>query len=316
MQTIMQREFNTGYHNLFKQGELSVGLFFPLEAYRGDMPKMQDQENLARLAEELGFSALWFRDVPLRDPLFGDVGQIYDPITYMGWIAAQTSTITLATGSLVLPFRHPIHLAKSLASLNTLSGGRIVAGVASGDRPIEFPAFGLELEQRGDRFVEHFDTLRKLLYDDFPTYQNSYGKLEGVADSLPKVKETIPLLVTGHSQQSLEWIAQQADGWITYPRKLPHHDRFVKGWHQTVSDSEHDFKPFAQSLYVDLVADVEALPVPIHLGIRTGRKALKNYLHHLKLIGANHVAINLKYGSRPARAVMEELAAHVLPYIN
>jgi luciferase-type oxidoreductase len=312
----MKRQFNKGYHNLFKQGELSVGLFFPLEAYSGDTPKMQDQENLARLAEELGFSALWFRDVPLRDPLFGDVGQIYDPLTYMGWIAAQTSTITLATGSLVLPFRHPIHLAKSLASLNTLSGGRVVAGVASGDRPVEFPAFGLELEQRGDRFIEHFDTLKKLLYNDFPTYQNSYGKLEGMADSLPKAKETIPLLVTGHSQQSLEWIAEQADGWITYPRKLPHHDRFVKGWHQTVNDVQREFKPFAQSLYVDLVKDVDVLPVPIHLGIRTGRKALRNYLHHLKLIGANHVAINLKYGSRPARAVMEELAEHVLPYIN
>ena len=248
------------------------------------MPTMKDQESLAKLAEDLGFSALWFRDVPLRDPMFGDVGQIYDPITYMSWIAAHTNNITLVTGSLILPLRHPVHLAKSLASLNALSGGRIVAGVASGDRPVEFPAFGVDRENREQLFRDP--------------------------------EAMIPLLVTGHSQQSLEWIAEHADGWITYPRKLPHHDRFVKGWHQTVADVNQGFKPFAQSLYVDLVKDVNALPTPIHLGIRTGRKALKNYLHHLKLIGANHVAINLKYGKRPAKEVMEELGEYVLPYIQ
>ena len=312
----MKHKFNVGYHNLFSEGKLSLGLSFPLESYQGDMPMMKDQESLAKLAEDIGFSALWFRDVPLRDPMFGDVGQIYDPITYMSWIAAHTQKIILVTGSLILPLRHPIHLAKSLASLNALSGGRIVAGVASGDRPVEFPAFGVDRENRGQLFKEHFETLRKLLYEDFPRYDNQYGTLAGEADSLPKPEAIIPLLVTGHSQQSLEWIAEHADGWITYPRKLPHHDRFVKGWHQTVADVNQGFKPFAQSLYVDLTEDVDTLPSPIHLGIRTGRKALINYLHHLKLIGANHVAINLKYGKRPAQEMIQELGEYVLPCIN
>jgi luciferase-type oxidoreductase len=98
---------------------------------------------LARRAEELGFAALWFRDVPLRDPNFGDIGQVYDPWVYLGWIAAQTRTIALATGSIVLPLRHPLHTAKAAASIDQLTRGRFVLGVASGDRPIEFPAFGL-----------------------------------------------------------------------------------------------------------------------------------------------------------------------------
>ena len=175
----MKHKFNVGYHNLFSEGKLSLGLSFPLESYQGDMPMMKDQESLAKLAEDIGFSALWFRDVPLRDPMFGDVGQIYDPITYMSWIAAHTQKIILVTGSLILPLRHPIHLAKSLASLNALSGGRIVAGVASGDRPVEFPAFGVDHENRGQLFKEHFETLRKLLYEDFPRYDNQYGTLAG-----------------------------------------------------------------------------------------------------------------------------------------
>ncbi|GAB4293363.1 MAG: LLM class oxidoreductase [Methylophaga sp.] len=312
----MTTQYNNAYDNLFSQGQLSIGLTFPLEAYQGGRPTMENQESLAKLAEELGFSALWFRDVPLRDPTFGDVGQIYDPIAYMGWIAAQTKHISLVTGSLILPLRHPVHVAKSIASLNALSGGRVVAGVASGDRPVEFPAFGVDRDQREQLFRDHSATLKKLLYEDFPHYNNHYGLLAGEADSLPKPETLIPLLVTGHSQQSLEWIAEHADGWITYPRKLPYHERFVTSWHQTVSEVGQGFKPFAQSLYVDLTDDVDATPTPIHLGIRTGRKALVDYLQHLKKWGVNHVAINLKYGKRPAIEVIQELGETVLPYIQ
>ncbi|HAD30522.1 MAG TPA: LLM class flavin-dependent oxidoreductase [Methylophaga sp.] len=305
----------TNANSIFTEGKLSLGLMFPLESYQGDVPTMANQESLACLAEEAGFSALWFRDVPLRDPLFGDVGQIYDPLVYMSWIAAHTKRIKLATGSLILPLRHPVHLAKSLASLNILSNGRIVAGVASGDRPIEFPAFGVDLESRGQLFREHFETLKTLLYDTLPRYNNSYGVLDGRADSLPKAKEVIPLFVTGHSQQSLDWVAKNADGWITYPRPLAIHDRIVKEWYRILDENNQPFKPFAQSLYIDLVADPKTLPTPIHLGIRTGIKALLNYLLHLKGAGVNHVTINLKYGKRPAKEVIQELGEYIVPSI-
>src|SRR6476661_4405157 len=135
-----------GFRRMFAPGRLTLGVFFPIEAFRGDVPTMQGQERLARRAEELGFAALWVRDVPLRDPSFGDVGQVYDPWVYLGWIAAQTRTIALATGSIILPLRHPLHTAKEAASVDQLSGGRFVLGVASGDRAVEFPAFGVDAE--------------------------------------------------------------------------------------------------------------------------------------------------------------------------
>ncbi|WP_255488001.1 MULTISPECIES: LLM class flavin-dependent oxidoreductase [Brucella] len=109
---------------------------------------MRDQPRLARRAEELGFTGLWTRDVPMRDPNFGDLGQVYDPWVWLGWIAAHTSTIALATGSIILPLRHPLHTAKASASVDQLTGGRFVLGVASGDRPVEFPAFGVDWHQR------------------------------------------------------------------------------------------------------------------------------------------------------------------------
>ena len=131
---------------MFAPGRLTLGVFFPIEAFQRDEPTMRDQERLARRAEELGFAALWTRDVPLRDPNFGDIGQVYDPWVWLGWIAAQTRTIALATGSIILPLRHPLHTAKAAASVDQLTGGRLVLGVASGDRPVEFPAFGVDAD--------------------------------------------------------------------------------------------------------------------------------------------------------------------------
>ena len=156
---------------------------------------MRDQERLARRAEELGFAALWVRDVPLRDPTFGDIGQIYDPWVYLGWIAAQTRDIALATGSIVLPLRHPLHTAKAAASVDQLTQGRLVLGVASGDRPVEFPSFGVDFERRGSLFRENFRVIREVLADEFPVVRSSYGALSGTADLVPKPTGPLPMLV-------------------------------------------------------------------------------------------------------------------------
>ncbi|WP_323846441.1 LLM class flavin-dependent oxidoreductase [Microbulbifer magnicolonia] len=98
-----------GFQRTYRQGRLSLGLFFPLEAFTGDMPSMLDQVSLAQRAEKLGFSALWFRDVPLRDPSFGDSGQVFDSWVYLGFMAAHTRSIALGTASVILPIRNPLH---------------------------------------------------------------------------------------------------------------------------------------------------------------------------------------------------------------
>ena len=113
---------------MFAPSRLTLGVFFPIEAFAGDRPTMREQIPLARRAEELGFAALWFRDVPLRDPSFGDVGQVFDPWVYLGYVAGQTKDIALATGAIVLPLRHPLHTAKAAASVDQLSGGRLLLG--------------------------------------------------------------------------------------------------------------------------------------------------------------------------------------------
>jgi len=304
------------FQRMFAPNRLSLGVFFPIESFLGDRPTMADQANLAARAEELGFAALWFRDVPLRDPAFGDVGQIFDPWVYLGFIAAQTTRIALATGSIVLPLRHPLHTAKAAASVDQLSGGRLLLGVASGDRPIEFPAFGVDAEERGPIFRENLRVIRQVLEGSFPEVASRYGSLVG-ADVVPKPVRRIPLLVTGSSRQSPDWTADCSDGWITYPRPVLQQTRIAREWHERVQlRSPGVFKPFAQSFYVDLSDNPNELPTPIHLGFRAGWKPLLEYALSLQEAGVNHIAFNLKYGRRSAREVLEEIGREVLPRLG
>jgi len=306
-----------GFDRMFTADRLTVGVFFPIEAYQGSIPTMADHIALAQQAEALGFSALWVRDVPLHDPSFGDVGQIFDPWVYLGYVAAHTQTIALATGSIILPLRHPLHLAKAAASVDQLSGGRLVMGVASGDRPIEFPAFKVEFEARGQHFRYAFYDVKQALNQEFPVIRSPLTSLEG-ADVLPKpLCDRIPLLVTGHSRQSLEWIAEHADGWLYYPRHPQMQTQLIQDWRRLVNQfTPGVFKPFAQSLYIDLSDDPKAAATPIHLGYRLGRDRLLDLLHHLQQIGVNHVGLNLKYGRRPAAEVLEEIGQEVLPLVQ
>ncbi len=306
-----------GFRRMFAPGRLTLGVFFPIEAFQRDEPTMQGQERLARRAQELGFAALWTRDVPLRDPSFGDIGQVYDPWVYLGWIAAQTRTIALATGSIILPLRHPLHTAKAAASVDQLSSGRLVLGVASGDRPVEFPAFGVDAERRDALFRENLAVVRQVLAEESPIVRSSYGVLPGTVDLVPKPTGRLPILVTGGSRQSLEWIAEHADGWISYPRSLERQAEIAARWRALVAAAAPGvFKPLAQSLYVDLATDSDRPPEPIHLGFRGGRNVLARFLEALRTAGVHHVILNLKYGSRTAGEVLEEIGQEIVPRLE
>jgi luciferase-type oxidoreductase len=311
------RSNHPGFDRMFSPGRLTLGLFFPIEAFEGSNPTMRNQVALAQRAEALGFSALWVRDVPLLDPNFGDIGQIYDPWVYLGYIAAQTQRIALATGAIILPLRHPLHVAKAAASVDQLSGGRLVLGVAAGDRPVEFPAFGKPLEQRGLLFQESLAYFRQALAERFPVIDSPLGHLSG-ADLVPKpAVGYLPTLVTGHSQQSIEWIARHSDGWIMYPRPPLIQRMVVSEWRRATEEvAPGVFKPFGQSLYIDLAQNPDEEPRPIHLGYRLGRKRLIDLLATLQEIGVNHVILNLKYGQRPASDVLEEVGQEVLPLFS
>lgn len=310
--------FGRGYESMFAADKLTVGVYFPIEAFDGPEPSMRDQIELAQQADRLGFAALWARDVPLNDPNFGDLGQIYDPFVWLATIAARTDTIALATGAVILPLHHPIDAAKAAASLDHLSGGRFVFGVASGDRPVEYPAYGRDPGERAELFRDAFDYTEALLTKRFPNHASTYyGRIAEGGDLIPKpLASRLPVLVTGQSQQSLDWIAQRSDGWVTYPRDLLKQAQVVSQWREALRRAEAGFKPLAQSLYLDLTDNPDAQPRPIHLGYRLGHRRLIDLLGQLRAHGVNHVALNLKFSRRPVADVLEEIGHDVLPHFS
>jgi luciferase-type oxidoreductase len=265
------------------------------------------------LAEKLGFSALWLRDVPFNVPSFGDAGQVYDPFVYLGLLAGQTQRIALGVASIILPLRHPAHVAKAAASVDVLSGGRLILGVASGDRPEEYPALNMSFDDRGERFRASFEYIQHM-WEDAPAFENRYGSPCGGMDMLPKpLSGELPLLITGGSQQRPDWIARNGAGWITYPRAISTQARIISDWRARVEAANRPAKPAVQSLYVDLLAAADAPPQPIHLGFRSGVKHLRAYLKSLQTIGVNHVALNLRFNQADIETTLQRLADELLP---
>ena len=309
-----------GYRRMFAPDALTVGIFLPLCFFEGDMRALEGQSRLVAEIDRRDFAAVWVRDVPLFDPRFGDAGQLFDPFTYLAHLAAHTRRIALATGSAIFSLRHPIDLAKAAATIDQLSGGRLVMGIASGDRPIEFPAYGLTHEGRGARFAQAVHDVRRLLHPQTQSLQSPLGRFND-AQLLPKpVAGRIPLVVTGSAQQPLEWVARHADGWLTYPgstqnvmgpRRLAEK---VRAWRDLIPGG--GFRPHMSNEWIDLAADPGYPRTPLQGGyvLKTGRKGLIALLREWRDAGVNHAALGLQFSSRPVAEVLDEIAQEVLPH--
>lgn len=308
-----------GYRRMFAQDRLTLGIFLPLRFWQGDMRVLQSQGDLVAKIDQLGFAAVWLRDVPLFDPGFGDAGQVFDPFTYMAWLAARTSRVALATGSAVFSLRHPIDLAKMATTIDHLSGGRLIMGIASGDRPVEFPAYGIDFDSRAARFAETVYWFRQLISQDTPTLRGHLGTLQG-ADMFPKAATgRIPLIVTGSSRQSPDWIAAHADGWLTYPQASHNCEgpkrlaQNIHAWRARIPDG--GFRPHMTNEWLDLAEDADFPRTPLREGfvLRTGRNGLIDLLGEWREAGVNHAALGIQFAERPAAEIIQELAEDVLP---
>ena len=131
---------------------------------------------------------------------------------------------------------------------------------------------------------------------------------------LPKpTAPRVPMLITGGSQQSPEWVARHGDGWMTYPRSVPDQARHVDAYRRRIAGAGLPDKPVMQSLYVDLQADPDAPPSPIHLGFRSGVEFLRTYLTEMHSAGINHVALNLRFNQADIEDTLARLADGLLP---
>jgi probable F420-dependent oxidoreductase len=169
----------------------------------------------AMRAEALGFADVWVSEhiiVPRkefpRSPLF------YDPVVTLSYAAAVTERVRLGTTVLVLPMRHPLPLAKELASLHNLSNGRLILGAGVGWLEPEFAALGVPFKERGRRMDEGIAMMRAVWSQDPVTFRTKYIPSNIVEMTMmPQPFSRIPLWIGGSSDAALKRTGRIADGW-------------------------------------------------------------------------------------------------------
>ncbi len=164
-------------------------------------------------AEELGFASVWAWDhlfLGARRPF-----PFLEALTTLSMVAARTSRIMLGTGILVLPIREPAIVAKTAATLQLGSGGRLMLGVAAGWYEREFDATAVPFRQRGEIFERNLDMMLRLWADDDVTGEWD-GRVLTHVRMLPLPQPRPQVLIGGYVDRVLRRVAARADGWVTY----------------------------------------------------------------------------------------------------
>ncbi len=170
---------------------------------------------IAKIAEDLGFDSIWVSDhivIPESHKGFGNV--FYEPLTTLSYIAALTKRIYLGTSAIILPYRNPVVLAKTLSTLDLLSDGRLILGVGAGWLKEEFQALGAPYEKRGSITDEYIKVLKILWTQEKPRFSGRYIKFSDI-NFLPKPvqKPHPPIWVGGNSRISIKRAVSLGDGW-------------------------------------------------------------------------------------------------------
>jgi probable F420-dependent oxidoreductase len=155
-------------------------------------------------AEALGFESAW-----VVEQLLGSISSL-EPVELLAWAAALTHRIRLGTAVLLTPLRSPVHLAKSLATVDQLSGGRLDVGIGLGGNPKAYPAFGITASRRVARFNEGLRLMRALWTEPRVTFAGEFWQLEGAAlEPKPLQRPHPPLWVGAHHpdafRRSVDW---------------------------------------------------------------------------------------------------------------
>jgi probable F420-dependent oxidoreductase len=170
---------------------------------------------IAQAADRLGYHHLTCSDhVAIPAAVSATRGsRYYDPFATLGFFAAMTERIKLVTHVLVLPYHHPLELAKRLGTLDQLSGGRVVAGVGVGSLREEFALLGVDFNGRGRRYEDALRALRVVLGQRQPEYNGSHFAFREFVVDPCAVQQRMPIWLGGRTPRSLRRALEFADGW-------------------------------------------------------------------------------------------------------
>ncbi len=234
--------------------QLSFGLF---AMNTGPCTVPETAARIARRAEETGWESLWLGEhVVLPEPRTGASpmeprDKILDPVVALSFLAAHTRHVRLGTGVIILPQRNPLVLAKQLASLDVLSGGRLIIGIGAGYLAPEFRALGVPLADRGRRTDEYLAAMRAIWTMEQPAFHGRYVDFADVqAFPHPVQQPCPPVVVGGHSPGAYRRAVTMAHGWYGWGQDPAAAERAVAALHTAMR--EHGRPPELGALEISV----------------------------------------------------------------
>jgi len=223
-------------YGFFMRGQYPVGM---------DMQEaFADACEQARVADELGYSYILKGQHYSTTPL-----QALQQLPFLARIMVEAPNAKLVTGISLLPLHKPLDIAEQLATIDVMSGGRVVFGAGIGYRDVEFKAFGMKAKQRGARFEENLIAVRRLWTEPAVNMKGSHFELDNASCSvMPLQKPTPPFWIGANVDAGVRRAARMADAWFINP-------------HQRVDTIERQLGVYRQALAAEGKPDPAVLPL-------------------------------------------------------
>jgi probable F420-dependent oxidoreductase len=255
---------------------------------------------IAVTADRLGYHHLTCSEhvaIPL-DVVATRGGRYYEPLATLGWIAAVTERIRLVTHVVVLPYHHPLAVAKAYGTLDVLAAGRVVLGVGVGSLEPEFRLLGADFAGRGPRYEDAVRALRASLGRREPAYEGTHYRFEGFVVDPCAPRQHVPIWLGGRTARSLRRALSFADGWDPFYLGVDE----LKALLARARESGAWRNRHAQERPFDLVFS----PEEIHDVTRPdGRAAMTALLRRYQTIGAT--VLSLRFRSTSCDHFLEQL---------
>lgn len=280
--------------------------------------------DMGPLAESLGFDSVWvmdhlFNNGYIRERLDG--APYYHPLTTLTYLAATTTHVTLGTSVLVLPYHNPVELAKSTATLDQISGGRVTLGVGVGAMAEEFEALGISLRDRGSLTNESIAILKELWTNDNPNFKSERWTFSDLKFS-PKPLQSphIPLWIGGASTGALNRAARLGDGWHPSgigPEDYSTNREYILGKARSLN---RDIKSFTWSARVEVEAHGEASSQRSQQRSRISGNSASDMIASISAYqnaGVEHIVLALNTGDvARIKDLMHRISQEVIPNFN
>jgi probable F420-dependent oxidoreductase len=194
---------------------------FPLPHHPLDVDFVTPEfvSEFAQVAEESGFAGAYLTEHPIPGDKWLAAGghDALDPFVGLSFIAAASTSLRLLTNLTVLPYRNPFLLAKTVATIDRLSGGRLILGVGTGYLKPEYFAMGVDFEERNELFDESLEVCRRVWTGQSVTYEGRHFNARNNTALPTPAQDPVPVWIGGNSKLSRRRVAERAQGWMPMP---------------------------------------------------------------------------------------------------